>query len=75
MSTRVIQDQPESNGSGPAAGGPNNAPPEPKRSVVARIGHWSARNRKKAIVGWLVFVIVAFMAGAVDRRGEDRHGR
>ena len=63
MSKRVIQDQPESNGSGPSAGGPYDAPPAPKRSVVARIGRWSARNRKKAIAGWLVFVIVAFMAG------------
>ena len=63
MRTRVIQDQPEPNGSGASGGTPRGGPPERKRSVVARIGRWSARNRKKAIVGWLVFVLAAFMAG------------
>jgi uncharacterized membrane protein YdfJ with MMPL/SSD domain len=70
MSTRVIQDQPESNGSGASGGTPHDGPPERKRSVVARIGRWSARNRKKAIVGWLVFVIAAFMAG--KSLGEEK---
>jgi uncharacterized membrane protein YdfJ with MMPL/SSD domain len=31
-----------------------------KHNLAARMGHWSARNRKKAIFGWLAFVIVAF---------------
>src|SRR5262245_6441743 len=36
----------------------------PKRHhVAARMGHWSARHRKKAIFGWLAFVIVAFALG------------
>jgi uncharacterized membrane protein YdfJ with MMPL/SSD domain len=33
------------------------------RNIAARAGHWSARYRKTAIVGWLVFVIGAFMIG------------
>ena len=33
------------------------------RGIAARAGRWSARHKKTAIVGWLVFVIVAFMAG------------
>ena len=33
------------------------------RNIAARAGHWSARHRKTAIVGWLVFVIAAFMVG------------
>ena len=28
-------------------------------NVAARAGAWSAANRKKAIFGWLAFVIVA----------------
>jgi uncharacterized membrane protein YdfJ with MMPL/SSD domain len=36
----------------------------PKRHhLAARMGHWSARHRKKAIFGWLAFVIVAFALG------------
>jgi uncharacterized membrane protein YdfJ with MMPL/SSD domain len=33
------------------------------RNIAARAGRWSARHRKTAIVGWLVFVIAAFMVG------------
>jgi uncharacterized membrane protein YdfJ with MMPL/SSD domain len=32
-------------------------------NIAARAGRWSAQNRKKAIVGWLVFVILAVFAG------------
>jgi len=32
-------------------------------NIAARAGRWSARHRKTAIVGWLVFVIAAFMVG------------
>jgi uncharacterized membrane protein YdfJ with MMPL/SSD domain len=35
----------------------------PKHHLAARMGHWSARHRKKAIFGWLGFVIVAFALG------------
>ena len=31
--------------------------------IAARAGRWSARHKKTAIIGWLVFVLVAFMAG------------
>ncbi|MGH2839339.1 MAG: MMPL family transporter [Solirubrobacteraceae bacterium] len=34
-----------------------------RRNFAARAGRWSARHRKKAIFGWLAFVIVAAMAG------------
>ncbi len=33
------------------------------RSIAARAGMWSARHRKTAIWGWLVFVVLAFMIG------------
>ena len=35
------------------------------RNLAARAGHWSARHRKLAIGGWLVFVIAAFVIGNV----------
>jgi uncharacterized membrane protein YdfJ with MMPL/SSD domain len=34
-----------------------------KHHLAARMGHWSARHRKKAIFGWFAFVIVAFALG------------
>jgi uncharacterized membrane protein YdfJ with MMPL/SSD domain len=35
-------------------------------NIAARAGRWSAQHRKKAIVGWLVFVILAvFIGGSV----------
>src|SRR4051794_12169791 len=33
------------------------------RSLAARAGMWSAQHHKKAISGWLAFVVVAFMIG------------
>jgi uncharacterized membrane protein YdfJ with MMPL/SSD domain len=33
------------------------------RNLAARVGRWSAENRKKAIFGWLGFVVVAFLIG------------
>ena len=32
-------------------------------NVAARMAHWSARNRKKAIWGWLAFALIVFMVG------------
>jgi RND superfamily putative drug exporter len=32
-------------------------------NIAARAGRWSAQHRKKAIFGWLAFVIVAFAIG------------
>ena len=34
-----------------------------QRNLAARAGRWSARHRKKAILGWLVFVVVSVMIG------------
>jgi RND superfamily putative drug exporter len=34
------------------------------RSLAARIGRWSTRNRGKAIAGWLVFVAIALFIGS-----------
>jgi uncharacterized membrane protein YdfJ with MMPL/SSD domain len=39
------------------------------RNIAARAGRWSAQHRKKAIFGWLAFVIVAvFVGGSVGTR-------
>jgi uncharacterized membrane protein YdfJ with MMPL/SSD domain len=34
-------------------------------SIAARLGGWSVRHRKTAIVGWLLFVIAASVVGAM----------
>jgi len=34
------------------------------RNLAARAGRWSARHRKTAIVGWIVFVVLATLAGS-----------
>ena len=34
-----------------------------KQNLAARAGRWSAQHRKKAIFGWLAFVIVATLIG------------
>ncbi|HEU6446497.1 MAG TPA: MMPL family transporter [Gaiellaceae bacterium] len=34
-----------------------------KRNIAARMGHWSATHRKRAIWGWLAFVVAAFFIG------------
>ena len=36
---------------------------QPSRNLAARAGRWSARHWKTAIVGWLAFVVLAFMIG------------
>jgi uncharacterized membrane protein YdfJ with MMPL/SSD domain len=33
------------------------------RNIAARAGRWSARHRRTAIIGWLVFVLAAFVVG------------
>jgi uncharacterized membrane protein YdfJ with MMPL/SSD domain len=41
-------------------------------NIAARAGRWSAQHRKKAIVGWLVFVILAvFVGGSVGTKTLD----
>ncbi|MDO8185705.1 MMPL family transporter [Conexibacter sp. JD483] len=45
-----------------------------RENFAARAGRWSAQHRKTAILGWIAFVIVAFMAGnmAGTRPVSDR---
>jgi RND superfamily putative drug exporter len=40
------------------------SPLEHSTNVAARMGRWSARHHKSAILGWLVFVIAAVAVGA-----------
>jgi RND superfamily putative drug exporter len=43
---------------------PNSGDPvQPSRNIAARAGRWSAQHRKTAIIGWILFVVVAYMAG------------
>jgi uncharacterized membrane protein YdfJ with MMPL/SSD domain len=37
----------------------------PSPSIASRLGGWSVRHRKTAIIGWLLFVIAASMIGAM----------
>jgi RND superfamily putative drug exporter len=40
-----------------------------QRNLAARMGRWSAQHRKQAILGWIVFVVLATVAGgAVGQR-------
>ena len=61
----------------------------PKRNFAARVGMWSARQRKTAIIGWFTFVLLAFAlgnglgikeldqtkAGAASRVGPPSYGQ
>jgi uncharacterized membrane protein YdfJ with MMPL/SSD domain len=41
-------------------------------NLAARMGRWSAHHRKKAIWGWLAFVVLAFVIGnAVGTKTQD----
>jgi RND superfamily putative drug exporter len=33
------------------------------RNIAASAGRWSAKHRKTAIIGWIAFVVIAFMIG------------
>jgi uncharacterized membrane protein YdfJ with MMPL/SSD domain len=35
-----------------------------EKNLAARMGRWSAQNRKKALFGWIAFVIVSFVIGS-----------
>jgi uncharacterized membrane protein YdfJ with MMPL/SSD domain len=39
--------------------------PAPRRNLAARAGGWSARHRRKAILGWVAFVLAAYAVGAL----------
>ena len=62
MKTRVIQDDPYPNDDGQPERRPDTHDEAP-RGIAGRAAHWSAAHRKKAIFGWLAFVVVAFMVG------------
>ena len=32
-------------------------------NIAARMGRWSAQHRKKAVIGWLAFVVISMIAG------------
>ena len=34
------------------------------RNLAARAGKWSAQHRKTAILGWILFVVLATFAGS-----------
>jgi RND superfamily putative drug exporter len=36
---------------------------QPSRNIAARAGRWSAQHRKTALLGWLAFVVLAFVIG------------
>ena len=36
-----------------------------RNNLAARMGRWSARHRKVAILGWLAFVLIAFVLGGL----------
>ncbi|HET8952058.1 MAG TPA: hypothetical protein VFN44_16170, partial [Solirubrobacteraceae bacterium] len=43
--------------------------PRTRQNIAAVAGRWSAQHRRTAILGWLGFVLVAFMVGgAVGQR-------
>src|SRR5436190_12710732 len=45
---------------------------KPSANLAARMGRWSAQHRKKAIWGWLAFVVLAFaIGGAVGTETQD----
>ena len=35
----------------------------PSRNIAARAGRWSAQHRKSAILGWILFVVLATIVG------------
>ncbi|WP_029431247.1 MMPL family transporter [Blastococcus sp. URHD0036] len=39
-------------------------------NLAGRVGRWSARHRKTAILGWLAFVLAALAVGALVPQGE-----
>src|ERR671918_22886 len=65
MKTRVIQDDPDEPTTPNSPVGPAGEKRRPT-NLAGRMGRWSAKHRKKAIFGWLAFVVVAFALGIVS---------
>jgi uncharacterized membrane protein YdfJ with MMPL/SSD domain len=69
MKTRIIQNDPDE----PSVKDESMAPaaePRRPRNLAARMGGWSARHRKIAIIGWFAFVLVAFALGKASGTTE-----
>ena len=44
----------------------------PSPNFAARAGRWSARHRKTAILGWILFVVLAtVIGGSIGQRTLD----
>ncbi|WP_347056880.1 MMPL family transporter [Blastococcus sp. HT6-30] len=43
---------------------------ETSRNIAGRMGRWSARHRRTAVLGWLAFVALAVVLGGLLPRGE-----
>lgn len=39
-------------------------PSMPNKNLAARAGRWSAQHRRKAIIGWLLFVVISTFVGS-----------
>jgi uncharacterized membrane protein YdfJ with MMPL/SSD domain len=63
MKTRIIQHEPEPDQPDTSGNGAATPPPPPAHNLAARMARWSGQHRKKAIFGWLAFVLVAFFVG------------
>jgi RND superfamily putative drug exporter len=60
MKTRIIQNEPEQPAENAPTAETTVSGPRQSTNVAARMSRWSARHRKIAIFGWLVFVIASF---------------
>ena len=61
VKTRIIHttpEQPSHDGGRPADEGVRSD------NIAGRVGRWSARHRRTAIIGWLLFVILSIAIGA-----------
>jgi uncharacterized membrane protein YdfJ with MMPL/SSD domain len=63
MKTRIIQHEPEPDQPDTSGNGRATPPRPPAHNLAARMARWSGQHRKKAIFGWLAFVLVAFVVG------------
>jgi uncharacterized membrane protein YdfJ with MMPL/SSD domain len=63
MKTRIIQHEPEPDQPDTSGNGAPTPPPPPAHNLAARMARWSGQHRKKAIFGWLAFVLIAFYVG------------
>ncbi len=63
MKTRIIQNEPEQPAHAADTSEPAPIAIKSARNAAARAGRWSASHKRLAIIGWLVFVAVAFVGG------------